>query len=216
MWGMAPLHNLNRSAKYEAVGRPLKQTIPFVDLWKKGELVRAVEVPENLRTEEFFLGDFGLAKKLSDSETQLGYPPSQFCSPERLHGKDPTLACDMWSYMVIFTVLYLRFEPFPSWVEGGIISGFIARLGPLPEKWKGLYIRPGEIDSWYDQSRTPNPDHDLASTIAHFCPDADPTERQHMNSIMCKMFQYCPEKRLTATELLRDPSFRAIMDKYGC
>ncbi|KAJ6138827.1 hypothetical protein N7471_005313 [Penicillium samsonianum] len=149
MWGMAPLHNLNRSAKYEAVGRPLKQTIPFVDLWKKGELVRAVEVPENLRTEEFFLGDFGLAKKLSDSETQLGYPPSQFCSPERLHGKDPSLACDMWSYMVIFTVLYLRFTPFPSWVEGGIISGFVARLGPLPEKWKGLYIRPGEIDSCF-------------------------------------------------------------------
>ncbi|KAJ5795896.1 kinase domain-containing protein [Penicillium psychrosexuale] len=74
MWGMVSLRGLDRSAKYETLGRPLKQTIPFVDLWKKGELVRQVDVPENLRTEEFFLGDFGVAQKLGDSVTQLGFP----------------------------------------------------------------------------------------------------------------------------------------------
>jgi serine/threonine protein kinase len=120
MWGMLPLRNLNRSAKYEALGGPLKQTIPFVDLWKKGELVSPVKVPENLRTEEFFLGDFGLAKKLSNSTTQRGYPPSQYCSPERLHGKDPSFACDMWSYMVVFSVIYLGFVPFPTFLNGGV------------------------------------------------------------------------------------------------
>lgn len=47
MWGMAPLHNLKRNAKYEALGRPLKQSIPYVDICKKGELVQPVEVPNN-------------------------------------------------------------------------------------------------------------------------------------------------------------------------
>lgn len=49
MWGMAPLYDLNRSAKYEALGRPLKEIIPFVNLWKQGELVWPLKIPENLR-----------------------------------------------------------------------------------------------------------------------------------------------------------------------
>lgn len=122
----------------------------------------------------------------------------------------------MWSYMVVFAVIYLGFEPFSTWLEGGVISGFVRSLGPLPEKWKGLYIHSGGFDSWYDQSRTPNPNHDLASIIAYFRLDADPIERQHVASMMYKVFQYCPDKRLTATQLLQDPSFRAIMEKYGC
>jgi hypothetical protein len=215
MWGMVPLHNLNRRAKYEALGRPLKQTIPFVDLWKQGELVRPVEIPENLRTEEFYLGDFGLAMRLGDPMTR-GYPPMQFCSPDRLHRKDPSLACDMWSYMVIFAELYLGNLPFPTFLKGGIISGIVRCLGPLPEQWKGLYTHPGGLDSWYDQRITADPKHDLASTIARFRPEADPIEREHVHSIMYRVFTYCPEKRLTATQLLRDSSFRAIMDKYGC
>lgn len=216
MWGMVPLHNLSRSAKYEALGRPLKQVIPFVDLWKQGELVRPVEIPENLRTEEFYLGDFGLAMKLGDSVTQRGYPPMQFCSPDRLHRKDPSFACDMWSYMMIFAELYFGYPPFPTFLKGGIITGIVRCLGPLPEQWKGLYTHPGGLGSWYDQRKTPDPNNDLASTIAYFRPDADLIERQHMQSIMNRVFTYCPEKRLTATQLMQDSSFRAIMDKYGC
>lgn len=216
MWGMVPLHNLNRSVKYNALGRPLKQIIPFVDLWKQRELVRPVEIPENLRTEEFHLGDFGLAMKLCDPVTQHGYPPMQFCSPDRLHRKGPSFACDMWSYMIIFAELYLGHVPFPTFIKGGIISGIVRCLGPLPEQWKGLYTHPGGLDSWYDQCKMPNPSHDLASTIAYFRPEADPIERKHMHSIMSRVFSYCPEKRLTATQLLQDTSFKAIMDKYGC
>ncbi|KAL2830888.1 kinase-like domain-containing protein [Aspergillus cavernicola] len=218
MWGMVPLHDHHRSAKYEALGRPLRQIIPFVDLWKQGELVHPVKVPENLRTEEFYLGDFGLAKKLDDptSTTQRGWPSMQYCSPDRLHGKDPSFACDMWSYMVIFSVLYMRAPPFSAFFEGGIISGMVKGLGPLPEQWKGLYTHPGGLDSWYDQSETPDPDQGLASRIARFGADADPIEQQHVHSIMSRVFTYCPEERLTATQLLRDPSFRAIMDNYGC
>ncbi|EEH02630.1 protein kinase [Histoplasma capsulatum G186AR] len=214
MWGMVPLHDLSRSAKYKALGRPLKQIIPFVDLWKEGELVGPAKIPENLRTEEFYLGDFGLAVKLGDPVPR-GYPPMQFCSPDRLHRKGPSFACDMWSYMILFAELYLGYPPFPTHLKGGIISGIIRCLGPLPEEWKGLYTHPGSLDSWYDQQKTSDPDHDLASTIAYFCPEADPVEQKHVHSIMSSVFSYYPENRLTATQLLQDPSFRAIMHKYG-
>lgn len=147
MWGMVPLHNLHRSAKYEALGRPLKQIIPFVELFKQGELVSPIKVPENLRTEEFCLGDFGLAMRLDEGEPKTrGRPPMAFCSPDRLHRKDPSFACDMWSYMIILAELYLGYTPFPSGGKGGVISGMISRLGPLPEQWKGQghYIWPEE------------------------------------------------------------------------
>lgn len=216
MWGMLPIHNLNRSAKYEALGRPLKEPIPYANLQKQGELVEPMTVPESLRTEDFYLGDFGLAMKLDDPTLPRGYPPMEFCSPDRLHGKDPSLACDMWSYMVLFAELYLGFVPFKSWIKGGIMSGIVRCIGPAPEQWKGLYTYPGGLDSWYDQSQTPDQDNDLASRIAYFRPDADPVEKKHVHSIMSRVFTYCTEERLTATQLLRDPSFRAIMDTYGC
>ncbi|KAE8405489.1 kinase domain-containing protein [Aspergillus pseudonomiae] len=214
-WGMAPLPTLNRRAKYETLGRPLKEVIPFVDLWKQGELVQPMQIPEALRTDDFYLGDFGLAMQLGDPTFQPGYPPMQFCSPDRLHKKEPSFACDMWSYMTIFTELYLGHPPFATWLEGGVITGMVRCLGPLPEQWKGLSNHPGGLDSWYDQYQMPYPNYDFARTIAYYHPNADPVEREHAHSIMSKVFNYCPEKRPTAAELLQDHSFRAIMDKYG-
>ncbi|KAB8214681.1 kinase-like domain-containing protein [Aspergillus novoparasiticus] len=219
MWGITPLPGLSRSAKHEVLGLPLKEIIPVVKLWKQGELVGPLEMPENLRTEKFYLGDFGLAMKVDTPVTQKGNPPMKFCSPERLHGKHPSLACDMWSYMVIFGMLYLKgHSPFSAAAaHDGVISDIVRSLGPVPEQWKGLCVYAGGgLDSWYDQSKKPDPDRNLASTIANFRPDADPVERELVHSIMLKIFTYCPEKRLTATQLLQDPSFRALMEKYGC
>ncbi|KAL4914833.1 kinase-like domain-containing protein [Aspergillus aurantiobrunneus] len=216
MWGVAPLGHLSRSARYKLLGRPLRQIIPINQLWKQGELVAPLKIPGDLRTDEFHLGDFGLAKKLSDAETQNGYPPLPFCSPERLHGKDPSFACDMWSYMILFSTLYLRVLPFFPYAKGGVLSSMVEALGPLPKQWQGSCVYSEPLDSWYDQSQTPDPNKGLASTIAYYRSDADPTEQQHMLDVMSKVFIFCPEKRLTAAQLLQDPSFRAIMDKYGC
>lgn len=222
MWGIAPIHHLNRSAKYKALGRPLKQIIPDLDLWKEGEFVGPLKVPENLRTEEFSLGDFGMAMKIDDPVTQKCYPPMQFCSPDRLHAKHPSFACDMWSYMVIFAELYLGFAPFPTGLGGGVITGIVKYLGPLPEHWKGYYTHPEGRDSWYSQDGTPSPDNGLAphnglaARIAYLRPEANLVERELVLSIMSKVFTYCPKKRLTATQLLQDTSFKAIMDKYCC
>lgn len=222
MWGLAStLHNLSsRSAKYKTLGRPLKQIIPFVNLWKKGELVQPIEVPESLRTERFYLGDFGAAMRLGASDPfapQLIYPPTEFCSPERMHGKPASFACDMWSYMTIFGELYLGFPPFPTVFRGNIISGIVKSLGPLPEQWKGTYNHPDAFDYWYDQQgEMPESRHELSAKIARDRPDADPVERELVLDVMSKVFTYDVEKRLTATQLLQDLSFRAIMDRYGC
>ncbi|KAJ5178829.1 hypothetical protein N7492_002039, partial [Penicillium capsulatum] len=178
MWGIGSLDDLSRSTNYELLGRPLKQTIPFVDLWKRGELVSPIKVPRDLCTGEFYLCDFSMAKKVSDPTTQHGYPPMQYCSPDRLHNQKPNFPCDMWSYMTTFSMLYLTFTPFPTFVEGGVVSGMVECLGPLPEHWRGLYAHPGGLDSWYDQSQSPDPEHSLAAKIAYFRPDADPAERQ--------------------------------------
>ncbi|KAL4993098.1 kinase-like protein [Aspergillus recurvatus] len=201
MWGMAPLQHLSRSAKYEALGRPLKQTIPSVELWKRGELVRPMKVPENLRTDDFYLGEFGLAMKVGDPVAQPGYPPMRFCSPERLHGEYPSFACDMWSYMINFSELYLGQPPFNPWYMGGVLTSIVNFLGPLPEEWKVKRLPPRKS---------------LASEIARYRPDVDPAERELVFSIMQKVFIYSPEKRMTATQLLADPSFKALMARYGC
>ena len=73
----------------------MKQIIPFVNLWKRGDLVSPVKVPEDFRTDEFYLYDFGLAKKIDESSTQRGYPPMHSCSPDQLHKQKPSFTCNM-------------------------------------------------------------------------------------------------------------------------
>ncbi|KAJ5771056.1 kinase domain-containing protein [Penicillium nucicola] len=216
MWGMTPLHNLIRSAKYKALRRPLKKAIPFTKLAKYGELVRPMKVPDRLRTEQFYLADFGLAMKVGD-EPLYGFPPMQFCSPDRLHGQNPTFACDMWSYMIVFAELYLSHPPFPDLGEGGVVTGMVQFLGPLPAEWKGSYIIDGDhLDSWYDQDEKFDPKLALDERIKHFRPDVDPVERELVRSIMAQVFTFDPSKRLSATELLEDPLFKTLMEIYDC
>ncbi|KAL2857361.1 kinase-like domain-containing protein [Aspergillus pseudoustus] len=203
MCGMTSLAHFDRSEKYKELGRPLR------------ELVSAIKIPDHLRTDDFYLGDFGLSKRLDEPETQRGYPDLKFCSPDRLHGKDPSAACDIWSYMVVFSVLYFDFALFGSFI-GGVISDHVRCLGPLPKEWKGSYTHPGGRESWYDQNHKPDPKHDLAAKFAMRRGDVDPIERGHVVSIMSKAFIYDATKRPTVAELLTDPDFRAIMDRYGC
>lgn len=59
-------------------------------------------------------------------------------------------------------------------------------------------------------------ERDLAARIARMRPDTSQAERELVLSIMHKGFCYLPERRITAEQLLQDPSFRAIMDIYQC
>ncbi|KAL4886033.1 kinase-like domain-containing protein [Aspergillus karnatakaensis] len=216
MWGMAPTHDLSREAKYEALGRPRKTPIRFVNLPKRGDLVYEMKVPESHRTEDFYLGDFGHATVLGESEMQPGDPPWEFCSPDRLHGMHPTFACDMWSYMTLFAMLYVGHRFFPTWCTGGIISGYLMYFGPLPEDWKGRYLpRGGARDDWYDQSEKSSVTDGLDARLAYSRPEVDTEERELVKTIMLKVFHYRPQERPTATQLLQDADFNALMARYG-
>jgi hypothetical protein len=94
--------------------------------------------------------------------------------------------------MVVFSLLYLVHAPFAVY-EGGMITGIVKSLGPLPEELKGIDVSSKTFDSWYDQDQTPNPDEDPASKFARYSPGADLVEQQHVYSIMSKVFVYDPE-----------------------
>ncbi|RAH56350.1 kinase domain-containing protein [Aspergillus piperis CBS 112811] len=204
------------TVKYELLTWLSKRAIQDVELWKPGELVRPIQVPETLCIEDFYLADFSLAMKVGDPVAQPGDLSLCFCSPECLHGEAPSFVCDMWSYMVNFVELYQGGRPFHDGYIGGVLTTITARLGPLPEQWKGSYIYDDCLDSWYDQNRTPDKNNTLASGLARYRPDADPAERELVLSVMQKVFLYSPEERLNATQLLADPSFKALMARYGC
>lgn len=173
---MKSLDGYSRSAKYEMLDRPLKQAISWIELKKKGELVQSVTVPESLRIEKLYLGDFGLEMKLGDPKP-AGRPPMVYCSPDELHGKDPSLASDMWSYMVVFAHLYLGFIPFPTGLEGGVITGMVKCLGPLPVSWKGTYTDTGKAaDFWYDPNTKSDETFSFSSILMKYCSNVNAVE----------------------------------------
>jgi serine/threonine protein kinase len=218
MWGVAPLDNLDTKTKYEYLGRPLKMTLPS-DLWRQGELVKRLEVPKSLITDMVYLGDFGLATKAGTDvrHRMLSHLNIVFYAPERFHNENPSFASDMWSYMCISIELYLGIVP---WVDNNyswMITKMVSVLGPLPKQWKGCYNSYVTTfstydNSWYDQRRKPNPKYTLETLIKRERPEVSSVELNHLLNIMSKGFSYSPEDRLSATELLQDPSFQAVME----
>jgi hypothetical protein len=95
------------------------------------------------------------------------------------------------------------------------MSSFVRRIGPLPQEWKGSYVFLEEEDSWYDQDIKRDPGKDLRGCFDSWRPGTDPAERELALSVMKKVFHYYPEKRPTATELLRGESFNALLKMYG-
>jgi hypothetical protein len=216
MWGMSPLPHWDTATKYSYFGRPEK--IALDDTWKQGELVKAMEVPSNLLTNRVYLGDFGLAIKAGTSVECKEQCPAACCAPERYHGIDPSLASDMWSYMCIFTHLYLGFTPFFPAGGVGLMAGWRATLGSLPEHWKGYCTYPdiGNENCFYDQSMPAFAERTLAARIARLRPETSQTERNLVLAVFAKVFVYLPERRATASQLLEDSSFKALMAMYGC
>ncbi|KAL5340559.1 kinase domain-containing protein [Aspergillus crustosus] len=232
MWGMKDTHNLPRTEKYSKLGRPQKIRLPLdKGIPKAGDMVQPMEIPEALRTEDFFLTDFAYATKVGDpssepSEPGVRYLPlHHYCSPERLHGQVPSFACDMWSYMVLFATLYCGHEFWDPINHGSVLSKHVWFFGPLPEEWKGLYRQNDALDEWY----IPDTSHLLGKPLEprksmmkrlewyhRDHPEEDPKALELVRTIMMKVFRYNPEERLTATQLLNDKDFQALMERYGC
>ena len=216
MFGVAPLDNLSTKAKYELLGRPKKLALPS-NLWRQGELVRPLKVPKSLLTDTVYLGDFGLATKAGTEVRHKMLSPRNivYYAPERFHNVNPSFASDMWSYMCLFTRLYIGYTPWYSYSYCSVITEMVRTLGPLPMHWKGYYNAYGTWDnSWYDQHKMCDPKVALESFIKEQRPEVSSVERNHVLKIMCQVFRYSPDGRPTATQLLQDPSFKAIMEIY--
>ncbi|KAH7178829.1 kinase domain-containing protein [Fusarium sp. MPI-SDFR-AT-0072] len=210
------------ATKYQILGRPQKMELPTnQEMWKDGQLVAPMSPKDSFVVQDTItLGDFGLAIR---SGTEVDFKlqvPAGYCAPERMHGMNPTFASDMWSYMCIFAELYLKWPLFgPGFFGGGfrsVVELLVRVLSPLSPLWKGSYDGDGEPDeSWYDQSKIPEPKISLESRVSKSRDTVEPAEQQLVLSILRRGFSYLPEERLSAGELLEDASFRTLMDRYG-
>jgi serine/threonine protein kinase len=112
MWGVAPLDNLKTKTKCKYIGRPKKIALPH-DLWKQGERVWPLKVSKSLITDAVYLGNFGMVIEAGiEVKDKVPLPVNiHYCAPERFHDANPSFASDMWSYMCLFSDLYIGYVP---------------------------------------------------------------------------------------------------------
>ncbi|KAF4969723.1 hypothetical protein FZEAL_10178 [Fusarium zealandicum] len=215
MYSLRSLENCSATAKSNFLGHP--QRIPLIStLWKKGELVRPMTPHKSLVGDEVSLGDFGLAIRADISVAQKVQSHAIYCAPERFHNSNPSYASDMWSYMCLLAELYSGRPLFHGSSNASVVSSMVNVLGPLPASWKDSYNAGDACDyTWYDPDLRPKPAMTLEARIARLHPDINTSERLLMVSVLQKGLSYLPEERPTATQLLKDASFRAIVQTYG-
>ncbi|KAH9909598.1 kinase domain-containing protein [Xylariomycetidae sp. FL2044] len=217
MWDIESIDHLSTSQIYERFERPQKVMLDE-DEGAPGELVKPMEFPLDMLKPVLHLGDFGNAINAGTcSETPFVFRVD-YCAPERLHGEQPSFASDVWSYMCVFFYLYIGVG-----IAFGSGAGFVGRLvgamGPLPERWKGLFFWGDDSqDWWYDQtcqmpraSLTMIP---IEEKLDYMRPEISQDERSHFLAIMRKAMCYEPERRLTAQQILEDHDFKSLMAYY--
>ncbi|KAI0811506.1 kinase-like protein [Xylaria sp. FL0064] len=218
MWRIAPgVDRWSTSEVYKHLGRPSK--IQLREDLGGGELVRQVEFPLHMLRPDLYLGDFGhsiISGTVPRDPVQL---PLLYCAPERFHGFSQSFASDMWSFMCILVNLYLRIEV--AYGDGlSFVSRLVGALGPFPPHWRGRFPEHRGHDWWYDQTGTmPRTKilgnyETLERKIDRLRPEISPEERRLALEVFRKGFEYCPEKRITAAQLLEDPSFKGLMAYY--
>ena len=203
MWGMAPLDDKDTTTKYKYLGRPVKVALAVE---KAAELVLPAHIAEPLITEDIFHGGFGLTTRAGIRAMDGWEPPAGYCAPEVTHNVAPSRASDIWSYLCIFSQLYFGIEMFPA----GLVN-IVGAVGPLSQQWKDIL---DADESWYDQSMKADIKSYVEYRLNRVAADVGSTERGHILSLMSTGFRYLPEERMTATQLLHDPSFKAIMEIY--
>ncbi|PVH68191.1 kinase-like protein [Cadophora sp. DSE1049] len=213
MWGMKSIDECDTTTVYKHFGQP--RQFDLGKMWKRGDLVKQITIPEKLREDKIYLGDFGMAIEDGTAVNTKVQRPAMFCAPERFHNVNPSFASDMWSYMWIFAYLYLGFYPING-CGADVLPCMVETLGPLPEQWRGsfkYYDVPGE-DGWYDQSRVPVDHATWMSMVARREPAISQEEQQLAVRVLNKLFCYEPTRRLSAAQLLEDPDFLDLMGRY--
>ncbi|KAJ8119542.1 hypothetical protein O1611_g10590 [Lasiodiplodia mahajangana] len=125
----------------------------------------------------------------------------------------------MWGFMLIFLQLYCG-SALGFGNGSTFVSSLVGSLGPFPEEWKGNCTLGDAQDWWYDQTgQFPRTDHStpyasLESKLAFARPDKSEEERDLAAKVIRKGLSYRPQDRLTAAELLDDPSFNSLLGPY--
>ncbi|KAN0067863.1 Protein kinase-like domain containing protein [Elaphomyces granulatus] len=225
MWGVTyPLDNLNtKTNKYKYIGRPKKMALPS-NSWRRGELVTPFKVPKRLITDAVYLGGFKMATEAgTEVKDKVPSPVNiNYYAPERFHDVNPSFTSDMWSYMCLFSELYLGGVPWGGHSNVSMITKMVGILGPLPKQYGRAVTITSVPQTTRDHMthgtlRGPflcHPYRTLESIIKQQRPEVSEVERNHILSIMSKVFCYSPDDRSTATQLLQDPSFQAVMEIY--
>jgi serine/threonine protein kinase len=205
------------TVKYEHLSRPRKMIMPNShQIWKRAELVMPMRPHSSIVGDTVCLGDFGLTIKAGTQVTSTVQGPVAFCPPERFHGEMPTSATDMWSYLCIFAELYIGRPLLCGPGTAFVVDYMVDTFGPLPESWKGSYTAGATWQqSWYDPQRRPRPEVSLETRLAKHRPEIGVLERQHVLKVLQRGFSYVPQSRFTASQLLGDSSFMALMNLYG-
>src|ERR1700753_567056 len=165
MWDIASIDGYDLETKYRYLGRPQRHPLSS-KLWKAGELVKPMQVPQNMLGETVFLGDFGHTIRAGTSVSFKLQGPFEYCAPERFHNMNSSPASDMWSYMCIFAELYLGFTPWSGAGHNTLLTDMVNVLGPMPQQWSSSYCH-GDLgdNSWYNQERQCSPGLTLESKI---------------------------------------------------
>lgn len=214
------LGELSITERYNILGRPRKaRAISERGGVTRliGELVVPATFPsEILSSDTYYLCDFGISIEAGSSvQNKLSSPPS-YCAPELFHDYEPSLASDMWSYMVCFIYIYTLYPIFGGPGFAGKLDAIMEYIGQFPLEWKGRYIGDpvGERDDWYGTSQH-SPDKLLRTFLDQHRPDISEIEKGLVLSIISQVFRVEPEARITASELLENEDFKALMNLHG-
>ena len=218
MFNLRPLPEYkNMTAKYATIGRPQKLPIPpYCNPFKDGDLVAPMKPLLKFIGDTLSLGDFGISVTAKEAAMDAAQGPPIYSAPERMHRQAATAACDMWSFMCVFAELYLGYSLFSGRSNAAALSDVTRVLGPLPPKWKGTCIIPGtENESWYDLNESTLPNKTLEAKVERLKKDISLEEKELVLAVLKRGLSYDPSERLSAGELLEDPTFNKLLELYG-
>ena len=216
VWDLAPLDHYTPEQRYQLMGRPRKSPLNHPN-WKFGELVEPMTIPLDLvRTDRVFICDFGLSIRQGQKVTFNAAGAASACAPERFHGYPPSPASDMWSFGCLLYHLHSGrlLSPFGHGGRRSTLDAMVRTIQrAMPPEWKARFEVGEYKDKWYDQKQVIIDDRwTLGGTLQAGGVDVGPRELGLLVDVLSKLFCYIPKDRITAAQLLEDPSFKAMKE----
>ncbi|XP_042288015.1 homeodomain-interacting protein kinase 2-like isoform X2 [Thunnus maccoyii] len=182
--------------------------------------------------------DFGLARRVSQTDWAMDIQPLNYRAPEIILGFPYTAAIDMWSLGCMAAELFLGDLLYPGNCEYDMLRHIIQTQGQLPQKLlnNGVKTRcffrqksdrqwrlktPFEygIVSWTQTYFTSLDDIKTVTPVCHLSDEdimAEIDDRENFVDLLKQMLEFDVAKRITPSQLLDDPfiTMRDIAARY--